>query len=119
MSLSLDHFATLDDDVASMIVDLGGEELLIELAETFRVDTARQRERLLEAVQGDDGAGVSSIAHALKSGSASLGAMKLSEICRALEAAGNDDCLDGVREIMVQFDDELACLEDVFRKRWS
>ena len=119
MTTSQERPATLDDEVVDMIVDLGGEELLIELAETFRVDTAVRRERLREAIGNGDADVVSSVAHALKSGSASLGAMKLSAVCRELEAAGSSGCLEGAVELMERFDEELDGLETALQARWS
>ena len=64
------------------------------------LDGAREKRDLLEAgMSNDDCTAVMMAAHTLKSSSANLGAMRLSELCRILEAAAgrNDrDAMDAV-----------------------
>jgi HPt (histidine-containing phosphotransfer) domain-containing protein len=58
---------------------------------------------LLAAATAQDCAAIIRPAHTLKSTSASLGAMRLSTICRAIEEAGRESRPDTLRE-----DTELA-----------
>ena len=77
--------AVLDELRASV----GGDEAFIqELVETYVTEGAANLEEMVAAAAALDPAAIVRPAHTLKSSSASLGAMRLSEICRAIEEAG-------------------------------
>jgi HPt (histidine-containing phosphotransfer) domain-containing protein len=92
--------AVLDDLRASTGDD---EAFMRELVETYVEEGQASMDGLLAAAAARDAAAVVRPAHTLKSTSASLGAMRLSVICREIEAAGRESRTDTLPE-----DAELA-----------
>lgn len=67
----------------------GGDDAFVkELIGTYLADGAELVETIATALQAGDGAAVVRPAHTLKSSSASLGAMRLAQVCRSLEEEG-------------------------------
>jgi HPt (histidine-containing phosphotransfer) domain-containing protein len=64
----------------------GDPEFLAELIDTFVEDGSAQLEALRAAIEAEDSDAAVRPAHSLKSNSASMGADRLAELCRALEA---------------------------------
>ena len=77
--------AVIDELRASVGDD---DEFIADLVETYLAEGAVNLEGMLAAAAALDVAAVVRPAHTLKSSSASLGAMRLSAICRAIEEAG-------------------------------
>jgi HPt (histidine-containing phosphotransfer) domain-containing protein len=79
------------------------EEFIAELVETYVTEGAASMDALLAAAAAGDCPAIVRPAHSLKSTSASLGAMRLSAICRAIEEAGREERAD-----TLQADADLA-----------
>ncbi len=62
-----------------------GPALRESLVQTWQDETGRRLVELTEAVAARDAAGVARVAHTMKSGSASLGALRLAEVCEQAE----------------------------------
>jgi HPt (histidine-containing phosphotransfer) domain-containing protein len=103
--VSLDGAPVLDEAVlADLRASVGDDqEFMVELVETYVTEGATNMDSLLAAAAAGDCAAVVRPAHTLKSTSASLGAMRLSAICRSIEQAGRDARPETLRE-----DAELA-----------
>jgi HPt (histidine-containing phosphotransfer) domain-containing protein len=84
--------ATLDELFQSVERD---PEFMAELIDTYAADAPTQVEALRDAVVAGDVDGLVRPAHTLKSASASLGALGLSELCRQLEASAKAGAGDG------------------------
>ena len=80
---------TVLDGLVSAMGDAGAE-VRERLVSAWGRDAAESVQRLATAVAAHDGATASGIGHAMKSASASVGAMRLSEACAALEAQAPD-----------------------------
>ena len=97
--LIMNHNASvLDMAVIDSLKELGGEDdpgLLTELIDLFLADAPTYMVMLREAIESDDPAAMERAAHTLKSSSANIGALQLSELCRELEAAGRGQCVSG------------------------
>ena len=74
-----------------------GQSILDGIIDTFCDSGAELLETLLVAANSDDMDGVASVAHSLKSSSASVGAMRLSNLSRDLEAIAKANDKDAVR----------------------
>ena len=75
----------------------GGDEAFIaDLVETYVSEGAANLEGMIAAAEAGDPAAIVLPAHTLKSSSASLGAMRLSDICRGIEEAGRAARADGL-----------------------
>lgn len=94
--------STLDPGKLTQLRSFYGDEFLSELARLYLEDSARLTARLDEAVEASDRDGVVASAHDLKSTSAQLGAMEVSESARRIEQAARSsesfDVLKGLVE---------------------
>lgn len=84
------------------------DAFLADLIETYLEDGAQQLAAIEAALDARNAAGLVRPAHTLKTGSATMGALSLAEICRRLEQAGREGVLD----------DSQARLTDA-RAEWS
>lgn len=106
----------LDDSVLSTLIELGGEDdpgLVRDLIELFRADADARVEAIRVACEQDDAETMARAAHALKSSSASLGALAFAEACRDLEravtsAAGIDEA---ARRVIRMFPEVMSALD--------
>jgi HPt (histidine-containing phosphotransfer) domain-containing protein len=103
--MNVDGAPLLDEAVlAELRTATGGDDAFIrELVETYVTEGAENMEGMLAAAAAGDPAAIVRPAHTLKSSSASLGAMRLSAIARAIEEAGRTGVSDRLAE-----DAELA-----------
>jgi PAS domain S-box-containing protein len=80
--------AELDPQALKRLHDLdpnGDNKLLERVLKAFEASVGRLQPMLLEAHANGDLAGISHVAHTLKSSSASIGAIKLSQMCAEIE----------------------------------
>ena len=98
--MSIDGEAVLDMSVIAELRAATGDDeaFILDLVETFVSEGAVNLEGMVAAASSGDAAAIVRPAHTLKSSSASLGAMRLSAICRSIEAAGREDRADGLVE---------------------
>ena len=78
----------LDPQALKRLHDLdpnGDNKLLERVLKAFEASVGRLQPMLLEAHANGDLAGISHVAHTLKSSSASIGAIKLSQMCAEIE----------------------------------
>ena len=108
----LDH-AVLDELRASIGDD---DAFMVELVETYVSEGETNIAGLLAAAAAQDCAAIVRPAHTLKSTSASLGALRLSAICRAIEEAGRQERTETLRQdaelARATWDDTLAAFAD-------
>lgn len=90
----------LDDNVlAELRESVGGDDAFVaDLASTYLAEGPGHMQALEDAVARGDVAGAVRPAHTLKSSSASLGAMRLSEISRGIELAAREGRSDGLAQ---------------------
>jgi HPt (histidine-containing phosphotransfer) domain-containing protein len=103
--MNVDDTAVLDQAVlADLRASTGDDEAFIaELVADYVREGATNIDSLLAAAAAEDCPGIVRPAHTLKSTSATLGAMRLSAICRAIEDAGRES-----RAATLRSDAELA-----------
>ena len=97
--MNLDGMPVLDQGVlAELRVATGDDEaFIIDLVETYVTEGAASMSGLLEAAAAKDCPAIVRPAHSLKSTSASVGAMRLSVICRSIEEDGRASRSDSLR----------------------
>jgi HPt (histidine-containing phosphotransfer) domain-containing protein len=81
----------------------GGSSFVARVMSTYLRSLATQVEALKRAHEAQDLPGVSAAAHALKSASASVGALAFSAACAALESAVREGRNAAVPELVAQF----------------
>lgn len=99
---------TLDPDVLAGLRELGGSEMLSELAQMFFDDTSSNLAVLREAVEGGDAHSVERVAHTLKGSSASMGAARMAEICSELQEAGASGDLSHAPVLLERLEEEFG-----------
>jgi CheY-like chemotaxis protein/HPt (histidine-containing phosphotransfer) domain-containing protein len=78
----------------------GGDGLLARVIETYFDSAPGLVEAVANAVEKGDASAIADAAHPLKSSSALLGALRLSELCQELEALGRAGSTDGASDLL-------------------
>jgi HPt (histidine-containing phosphotransfer) domain-containing protein len=78
----------------------GGDSLLACVIETYFDSAPGLVEAVANAVEKGDASAIADAAHPLKSSSALLGALRLSELCQELEALGSAGSTDGASDLL-------------------
>ena len=89
--------ADLDREVLEKIRALGGgtsSTFLVKVLNTYLQTTPALVDRMRRALDSGDAGALADAAHTLKSSSASLGAERLTSLCRRLEQAGHEGSLE-------------------------
>lgn len=111
----------LDRSVLASLKELedeGDPDIIVEVGGLFQKHSPQKVAAILQAVENRDAKGLHTAAHSLKSSSAYVGAMRLSEISRELEMMGRSQVLDGAEEkakrlnkeykrVMIELDAEI------------
>jgi CheY-like chemotaxis protein len=103
--------AVLDEATLDRVRDLhklGGPNLLGRMAELYAANSRTLIGNARAAVAARDAKGVLQAAHALKSSSGSVGALRLAERCESLENAGRFATLDGADALLLAVTAEHA-----------
>jgi CheY-like chemotaxis protein/HPt (histidine-containing phosphotransfer) domain-containing protein len=91
--------SVLDADALARLKDLdptGENQLLARIVKAFQTSAARLMPQLREGRDSGDSHAVHHVAHTLKSSSASIGALKLSQICADIEARIRTDTVENL-----------------------
>ena len=78
--------------------DTGDPDIVAEVGGLFLEHSPQKVAAILQAVESRDANGLKTAAHSLKSSSAYVGAMRLSEMSRELEMMGRSQALEGAAE---------------------
>lgn len=91
----------LDRSVLASLRELqddGDPDIVAEVGGLFLEHSPQKIAAILKAVENGDAKGLQTAAHSLKSSSAYVGAMRLSELSRELEMMGRFQVMDGAEE---------------------
>ena len=112
------QYAVLDTSAVAALRAIdpdGSQGLLPKLARAYQNSAPDHVECMIRAIEKSDPMALAQAAHVLKSSSASLGAMKIAEDCREVEALGRsgtsdgaDAFVDNIRSEIVGVLEELA-----------
>jgi signal transduction histidine kinase/CheY-like chemotaxis protein/HPt (histidine-containing phosphotransfer) domain-containing protein len=86
----------------------GGDRLLARVIGAYFDSAPGLVEAIANALEKGDASALADAAHPLKSSSAALGALRLSELCRELEAIGRAGSTDGASDLLDEFRLEFA-----------
>ncbi len=113
----------LDRAVIENLLELGGAELLSELAEMFFDDMSSALTVLREAMEGNDAPAVERAAHTLKGSSGNMGAKNMAQICAELQDVGAAGDLSRVPALLGRLEGEFGrvrpALEVEAEKAWE
>lgn len=98
--MNLDGELVLDPGVLAELRAATGDDdaFIVELVETYVSEGETSMAALLAAAGSGDCAAIVRPAHSLKSTSASLGAMRMAAVCRAIEEAGRMEQTETLRD---------------------
>ncbi|MFT5461274.1 MAG: two-component system sensor histidine kinase/response regulator [Planctomycetota bacterium] len=103
----------LDLEVIESLKELGGEDdpgLFAELVELFLEDTPARMADLGLALESGDATQMEHAAHALKSSSANLGALTLSETFRQIEMSGREGNVEGASGLITNSNEQFEAV---------
>jgi CheY-like chemotaxis protein/HPt (histidine-containing phosphotransfer) domain-containing protein len=83
-------------DVFRELERRGGKNVLGRIVQAYLKQSQQHVAQLSEAAAKRDASGVQSAAHTLKSSSAQVGAVTLSELCKELEAMGRSEAIEDI-----------------------
>ena len=78
--------------------DVGDPDIIAEVGGLFVEHSPEKIKAILQAVENNDAKGLQVAAHSLKSSSAYVGAMRLSDMSKELEMMGRSNVMDGAKE---------------------
>ena len=104
--------ASLDASAVESLRDLGGEEFVAEVIDTFLSDAPALVETLRTTYEQGHTEGLRRAAHTLKSNGQTFGAGRFSKLCRELEERARSGELDGIAELLDRIEQEYAALEE-------
>ena len=90
-------------------------QLIHEFLQAFGVSAARSAAGLAEACGNQRSKDAAEIAHKLKSSARSVGALRLGEICAAIEVAGTAGDLTVLTELLPSFEQEMSAVHGYLR----
>ncbi len=91
-------------------------EILCEILEAFIEDTVAQLDALRQAASANDAGMIERSAHALKSSSSNVAAMRMAELCLTLQTMGRSGTIDDAMTHVEQLESEFASVRDAFVK---
>ncbi|MFZ2650744.1 MAG: EAL domain-containing protein [Burkholderiaceae bacterium] len=114
--------AALDAQVLANIRELdeaGQASVLDELIGIYLGEAGQHLSRLCAALENKDAAEIDRVAHAFRSASLNLGAMRLGEICRQLQRQGRAGELDGAVELVRAIERQFEMIRPVLLAEMS
>lgn len=111
--------ATLDPQALERLRELdpgGHSKLLPRVAQAFATSVARLLPQMTTALEASDLAAIRHVAHTLKSSSASIGAIKLSQLCADIEALSRDGRADGLADSIAAFTSEVGAVQSALNR---
>jgi two-component system, sensor histidine kinase and response regulator len=97
---------------------LGDPEVTRRIIDTYLAHTTGLLAKIREGVAQSDGRSITSAAHSLKSSSATIGARRVSELCKRLESLGREGSPKGAAELLESLEAaQTAAREALLRER--
>jgi len=101
----------IDASAVESLRELGGEEFVAEVIDTFLSDAPALVATLRATSEVGDSEGLRRAAHSLKANGQTLGAGRFSELCRELELRAKNGELGGTMELVDRIEREYRALE--------
>jgi len=103
--------AQLDPAALDTLREIGGDEFLGELVDSFLAEAPSLLGEIRDAMESGNAENARRAAHTLKSNAATFGANALSELCRELEELARTGDVAGADELLGQVGVEYARVE--------
>jgi CheY-like chemotaxis protein len=100
-------------DVSALEALVGDDPIVVhEFLRDFRISATKTASELKVAYEAGQSAQVGALAHKLKSSAHSLGALKLGELCAAIERAGKGNQIQALENLMRRFEAEMTAVSE-------
>ena len=100
---ALDELRSLDPD--------GSSGILNQIIQSYLDDTPTQIAQIRASVAAEDIVGMMRAAHSMKSSSMALGAMRVGDLAREIEAIGRVNAIDGCHALLAELEQQYAKAE--------
>jgi CheY-like chemotaxis protein/HPt (histidine-containing phosphotransfer) domain-containing protein len=110
--VSSDERVSFDAAALENLRELGGNDFLAEVIDTFLADAPNLLATLRRSLDEKDADELRRAAHTLKSNAATLGAGSFSELCRELEGSAKSGELEGASELVDRIERDYQQLQD-------
>jgi PAS domain S-box-containing protein len=107
---------SLDSGALDNLRELGGDDFLTEVIDTFLADAPALLATLRRSLEEQDAGELRRAAHTLKSNGATLGAGDFAELCRTVEQRAKDGQLTGASELVDRIEQEYVPLREALAK---
>jgi HPt (histidine-containing phosphotransfer) domain-containing protein len=107
---------SLDSGALDNLRELGGDDFLTEVIDTFFADAPTLLATLRSSLAESEAGELRRAAHTLKSNGTTLGAGEFAELCRTLEQRAKDGRLSGASEIVGRIEQEYEPLREALAK---
>ncbi|MEB3339543.1 response regulator [Okeania sp.] len=107
----------VDTGVLEELKEMAGNdsEMVVEIIDCYLEDSPKLLDEISQAVQEKDSELLRTSAHSMKSSSASVGAIKLSQFCKKLEYIGRGGTTEGANVIFSEAKEEYVRVEAALR----
>ncbi len=107
----------IDKAVLQELKEIAGDapEMVVEIIDSYLEDAPRLLGEMSQAIEQEQAKLLRMSAHSMKSSSASVGAIKLSELCKELEYIGRGGATEGADAILSQAKAEYKRVENALR----
>jgi len=97
----------------------GSPGLMARLIEVYLRSSPELIDQMREGVAGEDAQTIERAAHSLKSSSATLGALELSELCKELERIGREADTDQAAAVFASLELEFNRVRRALSDQWQ
>ncbi len=111
----------IDAQILQELKDMAGDdgdEMVAELIDSYLEDAALKPQEIRRAIDRDDAEYLRDSAHALKSLSATIGAVSLAEVCTRLEAIGRSGTTSNACTLLKKLDTEYQRVETALQQHY-
>ncbi|GFO56997.1 hypothetical protein GMSM_40040 [Geomonas sp. Red276] len=92
-----------------------GKEVLRKVVDLYLASTPTLLQTMKEAESGGDAEKLKAAAHSFKSSSANLGAMRLADVCKELEALGRQGSTEGALPLLIRVEEEYRVVREALQ----
>jgi CheY-like chemotaxis protein len=110
--MSSNERVNFDDAALASLRELGGNDFVAEVIDTFRADAPTLLATLRSSLEEKNADELRRAAHTLKSNGATLGAGDFSELCRELEAKARSGDLEGADDLVGRIERDYGAVEE-------
>jgi HPt (histidine-containing phosphotransfer) domain-containing protein len=108
--------AIIDQRTFDDLKDVMGADFIVELVDTYTLETEGLIKQLQGALAAGDAAAFGRLAHSIKSSSASLGALAFSKQARELEMLGKSGSLAGAESLVERFSTDFLTVKQTLEE---